>query len=251
MVKRYENLFPSEYRTYIEPFVGSGAVFFHLNPEAAILSDKNKELINSYHAIKKDWRLVYAHLKNHNKNHSKDYYYKIRGSKPRSEFTKAARLIYLNRTCWNGLYRVNCKGEFNVPIGTKTNVILDTDNFHLISVTLSNTELLSDDFQNVIDKAQTDDFLFVDPPYTVKHKNNGFLKYNETLFSWEDQVRLKESLLQANSRKAKILLTNANHKSIINLYKNYFNIRTLTRKSIIAGQPRFRNNCEELVATNY
>ena len=126
-------IFPDKYETYIEPFVGSGAIFFHLRPQKAILSDINKLLIDTYQAIKDDWRLVRKYLKQHHEKHSKRYYYKMREAKLLSRYQKAARFIYLNRTCWNGLYRVNTDGKFNVPIGTKSNVILDSDDFFSVS----------------------------------------------------------------------------------------------------------------------
>lgn len=186
-------------RRYIEPFLGSGAVFFSLDVRESLLSDSNKDLIEVYGAIRDDYKRVYKHLKLHHKNHSKDYYYKIRAFSPRTKYTRAARFIYLNRTCWNGLYRVNTLGKFNVPIGTKQNVILDTDDFEKVSNKLQNSQLVCADFEAVIDQAGPNDFLFVDPPYTVQHNYNGFVKYNEKIFSWEDQLRLKESLQNARN----------------------------------------------------
>lgn len=251
LVQRYNNLFPTDYKTYIEPFLGSGAVFFSIQPKKSILSDTNSDLVNTYCTIKNDYKRVFKLLKFHHKNHSKHYYYNIRKAKLRSKYSKAARFIYLNRTCWNGLYRVNLKGEFNVPIGTKKNAILGTDNFYVIAKLLNNSKIISTDFQKVIDEAEKNDFLFVDPPYTVKHKNNGFLKYNEILFKWEDQIRLHHSLLRANKRKVKIFLTNACHESIIDLYKNNFDINIVHRKSIISGKTCFRKDCEELIIKNF
>src|SRR5699024_9439870 len=113
---------------------------------------------------------------------------------------RAARFIYLNRTCWNGLYRVNKQGKFNVPIGTKVNVRLESDNFMLTSDILKKVDLLISDFENIVDGALEDDFVFADPPYTVAHNNNGFIKYNEKLFSWSDQVRLRDAIIRARER---------------------------------------------------
>jgi DNA adenine methylase len=198
------NLFPDSFDRYIEPFLGGGAVFFHLKPQKAILTDINGELIQTYKAIRDNWRLVFSHLQRHQDNHSSDYYYEIRASKPRTPATKAARMLYLNRTCWNGLYRVNLKGEFNVPIGTKNTVLLDSDDFPALAKLLEGVRLECNDFEWAIDQATEDDFVFVDPPYTVKHNLNGFIKYNETLFAWKDQVRLRDAVDRAVRRVLKL-----------------------------------------------
>ena len=159
---------------------------------------------------------------------------------------RAAQFIYLNRTCWNGLYRVNLHGEFNVPIGTKDAVILDTDDFNAVSKSLRSAELCSQDFETTISRAGFGDFLFVDPPYTVKHNNNGFLKYNESIFSWGDQQRLRNALCKAKTQGAQILLLNANHDSIRELFHGLGTMTTLTRQSILSGDPSFRGKTNEL-----
>jgi DNA adenine methylase len=248
LVDGHFEIFPTEFERYLEPFLGSGAVFFRLNPKKAILGDANKDLIETYKAIKSNWRLVLRNLRIHQAKHSKDYYYKVRAENPRSVFSNAAKFIYLNRTCWNALYRVNLKGEFNVPIGTKNTVLLDTDDFPTLAKRLKKAEFVHGDFQKVISKAGRGDFLFVDPPYTVKHNNNGFIKYNEVLFSWADQERLRDSLLLAKARGAKILLTNAYHPSIIKLYRGAFKTAKLKRTSKIAADASRRVSCEELLA---
>ena len=204
--------------TYYEPFVGSGAMFFALRPVRAVLSDSNEELIQTYKAIRTDWQAVVSELKRHHRNHCADYYYKIRSSIPRVPHTQAARFIYLNRTCWNGLYRVNRRGVFNTPIGTKTSVVLQNDDFGAVASLLKGVSLHAGDFERVIDKAGKGDFVFSDPPYTVRHQFNGFVKYNEKLFSWADQERLMAALQRAKSRGAKILCTNADHQSVRELY---------------------------------
>ena len=242
----HRTILPTTYNRYIEPFLGSGAVFFNLQPKTATLSDINFELIETYSAVKADWRKVVALLKRHNGYHSKSYYYEVRKSRPRTIFGTAARLIYLNRTCWNGLYRVNRKGEFNVPIGTRTNVLLDTD-FERISSLLQNTTLKHSDFEPVIDDAVKNDLIFVDPPYTVKHNSNGFIKYNENLFSWDDQIRLFKSLVRAKKRGAKVVVTNAHHASVIKLYKGDFDLVSAERKSLIAGSNADRGSYKELI----
>lgn len=241
-----------KYKRYIEPFVGSGAMFFHQTPKKAILNDLNEELINAYAALKDDWKKVVDMLNTYQISHSESFYYEMRCLQPRSIHARAAKFIYLNRTCFNGIYRVNLKGEFNVPIGTKTNVILETDDFQNISNLLQGVSLSHGDFEKVINKAKTGDFIFADPPYTVKHAYNGFVKYNEKLFSWEDQVRLKEALVRASQRGAYIMMTNAYHASIKSLYHGTgFKKEIILRNSMIAASNKNRGKYEEYVITNY
>jgi len=249
-VRNYNNLIPKNFNRYIEPFLGSGAVFFHLQPNEAILGDINQDLIESYRSIKENWHLVFKELQDHHKKHSKEYYYKIRNTHFDNTISQAARFIYLNRTCWNGLYRVNLKGKFNVPIGTKSSVIFDDDNFEIISKLLEKTELYSSDFEAIINKAQRNDLLYIDPPYTVRHNNNAFIKYNEKLFSWDDQKRLFNALKRAKAKGAKIVVTNACHESIKELYKNNFTFHKVSRTSLISSKVDSRKKFEELVIFN-
>lgn len=246
-VANHADLLPTSYNRYIEPFLGSGAVFFHLQPKIALLGDSNHELIETYRAIKTDWKLVYRYLRAHHTKHSKEYYYRIRGSRPRSLASKAARFIYLNRTCWNGLYRVNLSGMFNVPKGTKSTVIFNDDNFEKISEILQNAELHACDFEQLVDIAEDGDLIFIDPPYTVRHNHNSFIKYNEKLFSWADQERLFEALRRARARGAYIVGTNAYHISVRELYEESFSTISLKRNSSISSKVATRSMFEELV----
>lgn len=251
LVSAFPELFPHSFNTYIEPFLGSGAVFFHLTPAKAILSDTNAELINTYEAIQLDWRSIARELRVLHENHSQDLYYEIRKKSYKSKSKRAAKFIYLNRTCWNGLYRVNLKGEFNVPIGTKENVILGSDNFKEVSKILKNTKLIVSDFQEVIDASNKNDFLFIDPPYTVRHNLNGFVKYNDKLFSWDDQIRLRDTIENAVSRGVKVLLTNANHESVKELYKGIGEMIAVERQSVISGNAANRGKYSELIVKTY
>lgn len=247
---RYLDSLPKTYNRYIEPFVGSGALFFALEPKEAVIGDINKPLIETYMAIKDNWELVLEHLQTHSVSHSKEYYYSVRATLPETIHQRAARFIYLNRTCWNGLYRVNKAGNFNVPIGTKTNIILDTDDFKKLAELLENTTIMHSDFEAIIDSAQEGDLVFADPPYTVKHNNNGFVKYNEDMFKWEDQVRLRDAIVRATERNVKIIVTNANHSSIVELYSN-FKRKVISRASVIAASSNNRGKYEELIIAKY
>lgn len=248
LVANHSELFPSEFNTYLEPFLGSGAVFFAIKPERAILNDLNAELMNTYEAIKNDYLKVEKYLKIHHRRHCKEYYYQIRGSRTRTPYTNAAKFLYLNRTCFNGLYRVNKSGQFNVPIGSKKNAILETDEFRLVSRLLENVELNVTDFELVVNRANEGDFLFIDPPYTINHNENGFIEYNEKIFSWQDQERLAQSLVRARDRGVKILATNANHESVKKLYTDLnFKCSVLKRFSGIASDGSKRAQYEELI----
>jgi DNA adenine methylase len=250
-VNRYLGLLPTDFGRYIEPFLGSGALFFALQPREAILSDLNADLIDTFTAIKKNWNAVVSALRGYQRLHSSAFYYRIRSSQPRSEVTRAARFIYLNRTCWNGLYRVNTRGQFNVPLGTKDSVLLDTDDFCRASGLLKHASLISADFESVISRARRGDLIFADPPYVTAHSQNGFLKYNEKLFSWDDQVRLMECLWKAKKNGVLILATNADTPSIRRLYNKSFSVRAVTRSSIIAASSGRRGTVSELVISSW
>lgn len=250
-VFKHTRLIPETYETYIEPFLGAGSVYFHLRPRAALLGDANADLMNAYQAIKDDWQIVENSLKYRQRRHREDadgYYYWLRDRAPSNPSQQASRLIYLNRTCFNGIYRVNRLGEFNVPRGSKDQVVIETDAFREMSDLLQGAELVAGDFEPLVDRACRGDFLFCDPPYTVRHNYNGFRKYNEVLFSWADQERLAAALTRAARRGVKVLCTNANHKSVKELYSApAFTLRTVSRRSHISADNANRRSFEELI----
>jgi DNA adenine methylase len=239
--------FPHFKGRYFEPFLGGGAVFFEMQPANAILSDANSRLIELYTVIRDKLEELEKLLQNHARNHSREYYYELRGKRLRESTTRAAQFLYLNRTCWNGLYRENLKGQFNVPIGTKQNVILESDNFVAWSKALQKTRLECRDFENAIEEADDGDFIFVDPPYTVRHNINGFVKYNQNIFAWKDQIRLRDALKRATERGASFAMTNADHDSVRDLYAGFGTHRYLERHSVIAGQSIHRSLATELL----
>ncbi|TAU91591.1 Dam family site-specific DNA-(adenine-N6)-methyltransferase [Rhizobium leguminosarum] len=247
LVEKDEFVIPSYSGRYIEPFLGSGAVFFHHQPEKSILSDLNPRLIETYKAIREDWETVWRYLTDHQKAHSKEYYYQVRTQSFSDYRQRAAHFLYLNRACWNGLYRENLKGEFNVPIGTKTKILLDDDNFENTSKLLAGAELRNCDFELTIDSSVAGDFIFIDPPYTTAHNMNGFVKYNQRIFSWDDQVRLRDAVFRARARGAKILITNADHTSVNELYKSSSGITSIKRPSIIAASSAKRGTTSEIL----
>ena len=238
---------PKSFNYYFEPFLGSGAVYFSIQPQKSILSDINLPLIETYNAIKKDYLRVYNSLLDHSLKHNTAHYYKVRETIYENSFDQAARFIYLNRTCFNAIYRVNKKGQFNVPKGSKDSVILDTDNFKAISKILQSAEINHSDFEPIIHRANKGDLIYVDPPYTIKHNNNGFVKYNEKMFTWQDQERLWSKLYEAQRRGAKVIVSNADHVSIRELYSQSYLITPLQRSSVIASDPNNRGLYSEVL----
>lgn len=235
------------YERYIEPFLGGGAGFFALRPPAAFLCDVNEELINLYTQVRDHPAEISVRIRELQAEHTRTFYYDMRATCPTDPFERAVRTLYLNRTCWNGLYRLNQLGKFNVPIGTKDRIILETDDFELASELLANAELEVADFEQTLGGAGPGDLVFVDPPYTVKHNMNGFIKYNESIFTWEDQQRLHQSATMAAKRGAHVMITNADHASIRDLYSSATAIEPVVRASVLAANPKFRSRTTELL----
>lgn len=253
LIKKYPEIFKAnEMKTYIEPFVGSGAVLFYLEPEDAIISDINTALIQTYQTLRDSPEEVRDGMIEHQKKHCKKYYYQIREKQPINRIEHAARFIYLNRTAFNGMYRVNKKGEFNVPIGTKSKFDYDFDWFTNYAQLLKRCEINTADFSISIEKARKGDFIFADPPYTVSHNNNGFLQYNEQLFSWEDQVRLHNVLTKAKDKGIQILTTNAAFADLGEMYQDVgFYKKTVSRFSSISGKSTGRKKREEYIFSTF
>lgn len=180
-VEDHAHVLPQNFKRYIEPFLGSGSVFFHLRPQNALLGDTNEELIASYRGLRRGWKKTQALLHTHQEKHGRRHYYSVREQQPRCSIERAARVIYLNRACFNGIYRVNRQGKFNVPKGTRDSIVFDTDDFEGAARLLRRAEIRVADFEELVDDAKRNDLVFADPPYTVRHNLNGFIKYNEKL----------------------------------------------------------------------
>ncbi|WP_430414762.1 DNA adenine methylase [Parasphingorhabdus sp.] len=239
--------FPPQFQTYFEPFLGGGAIFLHLRPRSAVLSDVNERLVETYDEIQNNPSGILDLLTLHQEAHCKDYYYRIRVTEFDTSTQRAAQFLYLNRTCWNGLYRVNKKGKFNVPIGTKDRVLDPTEDFFEISKILKRAKLICGDFEKTIDMAGMGDFVFCDPPYTTRHNNNGFVKYNENIFSWDDQKRLAYAAFRAKKRGATVIVTNADHSSVRDLYQNAEELKSMGRMTVISGKNKGRSATTELL----
>lgn len=251
LIQRYRNLFPEKYGRYVEPFLGGGAVFFELLPREAILADANEDLINAYRCVKTDHIRIDAELRKLHESHTETQYYRIRTMSFSDPVERAVRLIYLNRTCFNGLYRVNRCGQFNVPMGAKTQVEFPNGYLAEIAGALRSTRFRVADFQSVLDETGDGDFVFLDPPYTVMHNTNNFIKYNAALFSWEDQVRLASAAKRAVARGALVMVANADHASVRSLYGNVGRQHRVERASVLASHSDHRRRTTELIITSY
>jgi DNA adenine methylase len=245
LISHIGSILPKTFNRYIEPFLGGGAVFFGLRPWPASLSDTNADLINAYQQVRDNveelsHRLLQLEI-------SEGAYMDMRGKATRVAVTRAVRFLYLNRTAFNGIYRVNQAGCFNVPYGCKPGTILcDVHLLRSASKALQNRRIFVADFADAIKTATKGDLVYVDPPYTTKHNNNGFRRYNEVIFSWNDQERLAECCQQAAARGAHVIVSNADHDPILELYDG-FKIRRVSRPSMISGDPLGRGSVTECV----
>jgi DNA adenine methylase len=233
---------------YFEPFCGGAALFFRLAPRQAILSDTNEDLINCYEQIRDDPEGVITALRRH--KNSKCDYYAIRDMRPRGGRARAARIIYLTTLAFNGIYRVNLKGEFNVPYGNKKQVQpCDAERIRAASKRLRRARIFVGDFEDIAADAVAGDLLYFDPPYTVLHGNNGFLKYNEKILQWEDQLRLACVAEAAAERGCKVIVSNADHSSVCSLYR-HFRRERVHRASVMAASSEHRRNVTEFIFHN-
>jgi DNA adenine methylase len=226
-----EKYFPEYFSTYYEPFLGGGAVFFYLvsirPPFSAVLSDINEELITTYRVVKDNVEELIRLLKTHKANYKqspKDYYYEIREKESSKEVERAARLIFLNRTCYNGLYRVNKEDKFNVPFGRYKNPkICDEANLRAVSQVLNLTKarLFAADYQVATETAVNGDFIYFDPPYQPVSPTANFTSYTDSGFSVEEQRRLGTLFRELDRRGCYVLLSNSNAEEIRNIYAGY------------------------------
>jgi len=248
LLKHILPLMPKEYSRYFEPFAGGAALLFNLCPLTAVLSDRNADLINCYEQVRDHPKAIIKHL-GKMKNNEKEYY-RIRDSSPTTRIGRASRLIYLTTLSFNGIYRENTKGQFNVPYGHKINLNpCNVEKIGSASSALKNAILLCEDFRISLASAKKGDFIYLDPPYTVAHGNNGFLKYNDKIFSWNDQVRLADTARELAQKGCKVIISNADHKSIHELYKG-FNLKVIQRASVIAASSSKRRLISECLIFN-
>lgn len=236
--------------TYYEPFLGGGAVFFaHARSSLqATLSDSNEQLIDTYRSVRDAPEQVIKRMRRY--VNTEECYYATRASKPANQHQRAARFIYLNQTSFNGIFRVNLRGEYNVPYGRRKKDFLQPETIRAASSALANATLKYADFEEVIKHAEAGDVVFADPPYTVSHNKNGFIKYNESLFSLNDQRRLAAALNEAVSRGVSVILSNADHPEVLNIFKGIGKHYRVQRRNVVGGALAKRGRVSEVVITN-
>lgn len=258
LIDEIEPLLPERFSTYCEPFLGGGAVLFHLQPSKAIVNDLNEDLIIVYETIRDDLEDLIASLKKHENN--SDYYYKIRdldrdkkAYKKMSKVEKASRILYLNKTCYNGLFRVNSAGEFNVPFGNyKSPNIVNEPTLRAVSQYLSkrNIQFFSKDYDEVLRKLRKGTFVYLDPPYDPVSDTSSFTGYNKGGFDKEEQIRLKECCDRLNEKGIRFMLSNSNTNFIRELYKEYEIVIVSARRNINSDSKK-RGEIEEVIVRNY
>lgn len=253
---------PKQYKRYIEPFIGGGALFFALKPENAYISDINEELINIYQVVRDDVAGLLAELKKHDRRYRegdpKEYFYQVRnadrepGYRRWGKVRKAARLIFLNKTCFNGLFRMNSRREFNTPFGSYVNpAIVDEQNLLACSRALATTEIAASGFDHVSEIATKGDFVYFDPPYVPLTATANFTAYSGEGFDLAMQRRLREVCDELDAKKVKWMLSNSHTDFVLDLYRDRYHIRTVEAIRAINCKADKRGKVAEVIVTNY
>lgn len=246
---------PQNFSRYFEPFVGGGALFFYLQPEKSVLIDINKELTNTYQVVRDKVEELITDLKQH--IHQQDYYYQIRNIDRSKEYQlwsdvqRASRLIYLNKTCFNGLYRVNSKGHFNTPMGSYKNPkIVDEINLRACSKALQKAQILTGSFLEVEEKITLEDFVYFDPPYAPLNATSNFTGYSQDGFDLSMQLNLRNLCDRLNAKGVRFMVSNSNAPLILDLYSNY-KIEFVYASRAINSKGDKRGKISEVIITNY
>ena len=261
LLDRLHAYMPETYNNYFEPFIGGGSFFLNIAPKKATINDFNAELVCAYKCFQNDelFESLKNELKKHEVNHSEEYYYQIRSMDKEEGFltlpiyVRAARMIYLNKSCFNGLYRVNSKGFFNVPSGRKKKVVtFDEENFDSLREYFRNNDItiLNGDFEDAVKNAKAGDFVYFDPPYDVIENKNSFTSYAKNDFGKDEQIRLAKLYKKLSDKGVMVMLSNHNTAFINELYK-VFNIHVVNAKRTINSKADGRGDVEEVIITNY
>lgn len=252
LLNQYLPYFPQAYNTYYEPFLGGGAVFFHLRPQQAVLTDINPELVNVYCCVRDRVEPLIQLLMHHQERHGDPYYYQVRAEVPENRVARAARLIYLNKTCFNGLYRVNSQGMFNVPIGRyQKPMICQPDLLRAASRTLQGCQIAIKPFETVLEQADGEkDFVYFDPPYHPLSQTSNFTAYSQFTFGPQEQIRLRDTFTILAQRGVKVMLSNSDCPFIRELYQD-FPIHAVVASRAINSNPQRRGKISELLITSF
>lgn len=256
-----EKHLPEKFNRYFEPFVGGGALLFKIQPKAFSINDSNAELMAAYNCFQNEslFNGLKEELIKHEKNHSEEYYYKIRKQDQNKLFEAlpivkhAARMIYLNKACFNGLYRVNAKGYFNVPSGKKSKVVcFDRDNFEQLRKFFSKKKevITNTDFETAVKNAKQNDFVYFDPPFDTWEEKESFTSYDKNKFGKEEQKRLAKVFKELSNKGVYVMLSNHNTKFVQELYKD-FHLNVIPAKRMINSKGDGRGVVEEVLITNY
>lgn len=255
LLTKYDGFFPVNFKNYFEPFTGGAAVFFHMRanrePFQATLSDLNAELVNCYQVVRDDVEKLITKLKDH--KNEPNYFYQLRAQDTQklSKVQRAARLIFLNKTCFNGLYRVNSKGQFNVPFGSYKNPrTCDEKNLRACSMALQDTAINFQSFEGILETAEKGDFIYFDPPYQPVSPTANFTSYTKNSFSAEDQEKLAQVFRQLHKRGCLLMLSNSDCIFIRKLYKG-FRTETVQAMRAINCRAEGRGKVSEVLVTNY
>ena len=251
LLGQFEPMFPRRFRSYHEPFIGAGAVFFHLQPQQAHLSDTNPDLVTCYQVIQQDPAGLVEVLRMY--RHDRDFYYHVRQLDPRelSPVQRAARMIFLNKTCFNGLWRVNRQGRFNVPFGDYKNPrIVDADNLALVHQALQGVVVRHAGFEQAMTDVDRGDFVYLDPPYHPVSSTARFTSYGADDFREADQRRLAEEFRRLDARGARVMLSNSDTPLIHELYAG-FRIDLVSCNRAINRDASKRGAVNEVVVRNY
>jgi DNA adenine methylase len=255
LLGQYEEHFPQKFGSYFEPFVGGGAVFFWLHSfenlarKSVVLNDINPELVNLYKILKTDCESLIEKLALHHKHHGEEHYYRVRAKnhKRMKPVNRAARLLYLNRTCFNGLYRVNSKGQFNVPMGRYKNpLICDPKGLRAASAALQDTVISLGTYKDCTRSATQGDFVYFDPPYVPLNTTSSFTSYTKENFGLKDQEELAETFAELAARGVKVLLSNSDTPLVRDLYKE-FKQHSILAPRAINSKPDRRQKVSELL----
>ena len=267
IIDKLKKYVPDEFDTYYEPFIGGGALLFELSPKKAVINDSNEELMNVYECLcdEEKFKKMCSVLNHYETEHSEAFYYDIR-NKDRNKnsynrlscYTKAARTIYLNKACFNGLYRVNKAGKFNVPMGSHKNpTICDEENLRNLSKLIQNVQFQYGDYKRSMEYVTENTFVYFDPPYRPLNVTSGFTSYTKEDFNDENQKELAEFYRELNEQNAKLMLSNSNPKNtnkedtfFDNIYQG-FNIDEIYASRMINANSKGRGKISEILVTNY